>query len=177
MTLGNKHRKLPQIRGAVAGFILHIVLLLFIYIMQANVMPFFDWPAVPLLLPAAAVAVSMFEGASRGAVLGLVAGALCDISFLDPISKFMLLLTLLCMIIGTLTDRIVARGFIPYLVIAIISLMICSLVQLFVPLAFDGARSDALFRTALQEIIITVPFTIIIYPLAKAAARGRLKSL
>jgi len=172
-----KKRRLPRIRGAVASIVFHVVIIFLAYITQAHVMPYLNVFAVPLLLPITAAAVAMYEGSTRGAVLGMFAGILCDISFLEPISRFMLLLTISGLVVGTLTDHVVARGFIPYLVISLIVLVTCAAVQIFVPLAFDGVAYEPLLKTALQQILMTLPFTIIVYPLSKFAARPQMKTL
>ena len=46
----------------------------------------------PMILPAAVVAVGMFEGATKGAIFGLVMGIFADMSFIESVTTFTMLL-------------------------------------------------------------------------------------
>jgi cell shape-determining protein MreD len=148
--------------------IFHTLFLMIVYLLQAHVLPFVNaLTTIPLVLPLAAVAVAMNEGGARGAVFGLVSGALCDLSFHKPIAGFMLLLCAVCMIIGVLSDTVVARGFLSYLFLCVATLMLCGLAQMFALLVFEGAPFYALVMAGVRQGLVSLPFCIILYPVAR----------
>lgn len=156
-------------RRAVFQFIYHALFLLAIYIIQSLILPYIKaFPSVPLILPLAAVGVAMFEGGGRGAVSGLFAGVLCDISMNQPIAQFMVLMTFVCMIICVLADAVLAPGFLAYFTLCIGVLAVCAFMQIFTPLFFDGVAPGLLLREALSQSLVTLPFTVPIYFASRA---------
>ena len=66
--------------------IAHIVFIIAVYILQSMVFTYVPISGtVPVLLPIAVAGIATFEGSSRGGGYGLLAGALCDISFNQPV--------------------------------------------------------------------------------------------
>jgi cell shape-determining protein MreD len=155
-------------RRAVMIVVVHALFLIIVYIVQSLVFPFVNaMPTIPLLLPLAAAGAAMFEGGARGAAMGLIAGALCDLSFNKPIAAFALLLTVVCLIIGVLAETVLARNFLSYLVVGFLTLVICAFAQMFTLLFFEHADLRALLIEALRQTLISMPFCIVIYPVAK----------
>ncbi|NLB29092.1 MAG: hypothetical protein GX823_02535 [Clostridiales bacterium] len=120
-------------------------------------------PSTPLILPLAAVSVAMFEGGGRGAVAGLFAGALCDLSMHQPVAQFTLLMTILCLIICALSDAVLAPGFLAYFALCIVTLAVCAFMQMFTHLFFDGVTPRVLLLEALRQSLVSLPFTVPIY--------------
>ena len=150
-------------------FIYHALFLLVVYIVQSFVLPYMrGLPSIPLILPLAAVGVAMFEGGGRGAVAGLFAGALCDISMNQPIAQFTVLLTFMCLIICVLSVQILAQGFFTYFMLCIAVLVICAFMQMFALLFFDGVSARLLLWEALGQSVVSLPFTVPIYFASRA---------
>lgn len=156
-------------RRIVLQFIYHALFLLVVYIVQALVLPYVKaLPSIPLILPLAAVGVAMFEGGGRGAVAGLFAGVLCDLSMNRPAAQFTLLLTLICIVICVLADAVLAPGFLAYFTLSIGTLVVCAFMQMFTPLFFDGIDPIHLIREAVRQSAVSLPFTVPIYFASRA---------
>ncbi|MDR0446263.1 MAG: hypothetical protein LBH17_04415 [Oscillospiraceae bacterium] len=164
--------RLPKRKGA-ASLIYRALFIAAVFVIQALVLPFITvLPSVPLILPLAAVASAMFEGGFRGAAAGLFAGALCDIALCRPISRFAVLLTVVCLVIGILSETVVARGFAPYFLMCVATLFIAAGVQSFTLLFFEGVPLHWLIAEAMVQTLTSLPFTVPIY-LALSRAPGR----
>ncbi|MDR0915726.1 MAG: hypothetical protein LBN02_00840 [Oscillospiraceae bacterium] len=154
-------------RRAVRAVVFHVLFLIVVYLVQALVLPYLSLPATPLLLPLAAVGAAMGQGGTRGAAMGLIAGALCDISFLRPVAGFTLLLTVLCLVIGVLSDTVIARGLLSYLVLCLFTLVVCAAAQMFQLLVFVGVPPRALFAVAGRQTLMSLPFALVLYPISR----------
>ena len=156
-------------RRIVLQFIYHALFLLAVYIVQSFLLPYVRaLPSIPLILPLAAVGVAMFEGGGRGAVAGLLAGALCDLSMNQPIAQFTLLLTFICLIICVLAAQILAQGFLAYFLLCIATLAVCAFMQMFTLMFFDGVTPQLLLWEALRQSLVSLPFTVPIYFASRA---------
>ena len=150
-------------------FIYHALFLLAMYVVQAFILPYIRvLPSIPLILPLAAVGVAMFEGGGRGAVAGLFAGALCDISMNQPIAQFTLLLTFICLVICVLSAQILAQGFFSYFTLCVGTLVVCAFLQMFTLLFFEGVAPQLLLWEALGQSAVSLPFTVPIYFASRA---------
>jgi cell shape-determining protein MreD len=150
----------------------HALFLLAVYILQALLFPFISrLAAIPVLLPLAAAGIAMFEGGARGGVAGLAAGILCDLSFNQPIAVFAVILTALGLIVGVLFDTVIARGFPAYLLCGVLVLLTVSFAQMFTLLFFERVPAPELVRTALQQTLVSVPFTLPFYFVCRALGR------
>jgi hypothetical protein len=172
MTRFDKITGLPKRRGF-ASLLYRALFIVAVFVLQAFVLPFVTaLPSVPLILPLAAVETAMFEGGFRGAAAGLFAGALCDVAMDRPIARFAVLLTLICLVVGVLSELVVARGFAPYFLICTGTLAVCAIAQMFTLLFFDGVEPRVLFTEALSQTAVSLPFAVPIY-LALARTPGR----
>jgi len=117
---------------------LHTLLLMLVYVFQGVIFPFMRLGGlVPLLLPVTATGIALYEGRDTGGVVGLFAGILCDVSFNRPAGTFTVLLTLTGLIIGTLADTVILRGFVTYYISCAVVLVISAFVQVFPIVAFS----------------------------------------
>jgi len=146
------------------SFIYHALFLLIVFVVQALVLPYVtSLPSIPLILPLAAVGAAMFEGGARGAIIGLFAGVLTDMALTQPIAQFTVVLTLICLVVGVLSDTVFAQGFAPYFVLCVGTLVVCAFAQMFTLLFFDGADPRWLFLEAARQLIVSLPFTVPLY--------------
>ena len=151
----------------------HALLLLIAYILQGLVFPYIPLRGmVPLILPVTAAAVAMFEGGFCGALFGLFAGMFCAISFNAPTMMFTLTLTAVGLAVGWLGQTVVARGLVSYLVMCAAALLLCSAVQSFSLLFFQGQSFGALALEGLLQTAYSLLFAIPVYFAARAVSRG-----
>ena len=114
-----------------------------------------------MFMPALVTAVALFEGGSRGGDFGLAAGILCDLFFAGQTVLFTVLFPLIGFAVGLLADFYLNRRFFSYAVLAVLSLFIAALAQMFPLLVYKGQGSWALWRTVILQTLWSVPF---IYP-------------
>ena len=84
----------------------------------------------PFVLPAAAVAVGMFEGGTWGAVFGLVLGIFTDMVFVESTVTFTLLFPALAFATGFVSQFFINRRFPGFMLAAAGALLITALVQM-----------------------------------------------
>ena len=155
-------------KQTVRTVIIYAVFLIIVYILQAEVFTRIRiLGCIPALLPLAAVGVAMLEGSGRGGVFGLFAGILCDVSFNQPAALMTLTLTLVGWIVGRLAETVVRRGFLAFIVVSFCALLLVSFVQMFGQLFFEHAPAGALLKTALGQTLVTLIFTLPMYPVLK----------
>ena len=152
--------------------IYHGVLLLVVYFLSSVIIPYTrTFSLVPLLLPICAVGIALFEGGVRGGVFGLVAGMLCDLAFEQPLLMFTVMLTFICVTVGTLSETVLARGFPSYFLASLLSLAVASFVQMFGLLFFVGASAGVLIMTGVWQTLFTMVFTVPMYYAVKAVSK------
>lgn len=160
----HKHRHLFNI-------LIFLPYLLVLYILQASVCPHISlFGAKPLIIPLAVVGAALFGGRDMGALMGMLMGILLDLSFNNPPIVFMLTLTAAGLVIGYLIEKIIVRGFPSFFILSILTLALCSFVELFAPLFFNGQPAHALFDTAWRQIASSAVFTIPLYYLSRFVA-------
>ena len=116
----------------------------------------------PFILPAAAVAVGMFEGSAWGAVFGLVMGIYADMAFVDTTVGFALLFPALAFGAGFVAQFFINRRFLGYIVVATAALLITSLIQMLWVLVSDS-WSVTMLSTALLQTLWSLPLAALLY--------------
>jgi len=139
--------------------LLHSLLLMVVYIFQGMIFPFMRLNGlVPLLLPTAAAGIALYEGRDIGGIAGLFAGILCDISFNQPVGVFTVFLTITGLVVGTLADAVVLRGFVTYYITCGIVLVVSAFIQTF-PFLIDMEGNTTVFTlipTAIEQTIYSL---------------------
>jgi len=139
--------------------LLHSLLLIVVYVFQGMIFPFMRLNGlVPLLLPTAAAGIALYEGRDIGGISGLFAGILCDISFNQPVGVFTVFLTITGLVVGTLADTVVLRGFVTYYITCGIVLVVSAFVQTF-PFLIDIEGNTTVFMlipTAIEQTIYSL---------------------
>jgi len=162
----------------IISIFLHALLLIVIYVFQGVVFPFMRLNGlVPLLLPVVSTGIALYEGRYTGGIAGLFAGILCDVSFNHPAGVFTVLLTVSGLMVGTLADTVILRGFVTYYISCGIVLIVSAIVQMF-PLIIHPAHTiptQSLISIAIQQtiysMILALPIWFFVRALGKRAER------
>jgi rod shape-determining protein MreD len=159
-------------RDFIIKLMFRILLLLSVYILQAMVFPYLPlWGVTPVLLPMVVVGVALFEGYVTGGIFGIFAGILCDMSFNQPTIMFTLVLTGVGLLVGLMSDTVLARGFPSFLLCSILALMITAFFQMFGLLFYENVPLASLIDTALYQTLYSIIFSIPMYYASRAISR------
>lgn len=110
----------------------------------------------PMVLPAVAVAVGMFEGATWGTLFSLVMGIFADMSFVENTITFTVLFPAIAFATGFVSQFFINRRFFAYMGASAVALFITGIVQMLLTFASDG-WSGALFTTVLLQTLWSLP--------------------
>ena len=124
----------------------------------------------PLVLPAAAAAVGMFEGATFGPVFSLIMGYFADMSFVENRIFFLLLLPVLSLLAAFVSQFFINRRFFAFMGIALAELLITAVLQMVKTLAGDTWSADMLF-VAVFQTLWSLPFSALAYFLPERWSR------
>ena len=111
----------------------------------------------PMLLPAVAAAVGMFEGATWGPLFSLLMGYFADMSFVEHRVFFLLLLPALSLFSAFMSQFFIYRRFFAFLCVAFLAELITALMQMLKTLAGDAWSTDMLVVVALQTAFSMPP--------------------
>jgi len=116
----------------------------------------------PMVLPAVAVAVGMFEGATWGAVFSLVMGIFADMAFIENTVMFTILFPMLAFASAFISQFFINRRFFAFMGNAFMALLVTALVQALKTFAMDG-WSFAMIPTVIMQTLWSLPFAAIAY--------------
>jgi len=160
-------------RALLISILLHALLLMVVYVFQGVILPFLRLGGlVPLLLPIACTGAALYEGRETGGVVGLFAGILCDVSFNQPVGVFTVFLTVTGLIVGTLSDTVILRGFVTYYLCCAVVLVASAFLQMF-PLMAGVQRIpiQLMIGTAIQQTIYSLILALPIWFFIRALGR------
>jgi uncharacterized membrane protein YeaQ/YmgE (transglycosylase-associated protein family) len=96
---------------------------------------------------------------------------LCDISFNQPAMVMTVTLTAVGIVVGLLSETVMARGFPTYFLGCAGALILTSFVSFFGLLFFKNVEITALLETAAMQVLYSMIFTIPIYFIVRALGR------
>lgn len=115
-----------------------------------------------MFLPAAVVAVGMFEGAVPGAVFALILGVFADMAFVENVVAFTVLFPVLSFATSFVSRFFINRRFFAYMVTAAAALLITAVVQM-VLTAVGDAWSAVMVPTVILQVIWSLPLAAAAY--------------
>ena len=121
----------------------------------------------PFMLPAAVVAVGMFEGASWGAIFGLLMGIFADMFYVESTVGFTLLFPVIAFAVGFVSQFFINRRFFAYMVAACAALLVTGVAQMLRVLVLEGWSFAFLSTVILQTLRSLPPAVLAYFPPAK----------
>ena len=116
----------------------------------------------PMVLPAVAVAVGMFEGATWGSIFSLVMGIFADMAFVENTVTFTVLFPALAFVSGFVSQFFINRRFFAFMGVALAALLATGLVQMLRTAAMD-VFSLSMIPTVLLQTLWSLPFAVLAY--------------
>lgn len=110
----------------------------------------------PMVLPAVAVAVGMFEGPYFGAIFALILGIFADMAYIENTVTFTLLFPALAFGSAFISQFFVNRRFFAFMGVAFAGLLLTALVQMMRAFA-TGGWAWALVSTVLLQTLWSIP--------------------
>lgn len=116
----------------------------------------------PMVLPAAAAAMGMFEGATFGPVFAIAMGLFADMAYIETKIFYTLLLPALALGSAFVSQFFINRRFFAFLGVSLIVLLICGTLQMLKTLAADTFSMDMITVLAVQTLW-SLPFSALTY--------------
>ena len=121
----------------------------------------------PMVLPAVAVAVGMFQGATWGSIFALVMGIFADMAYVENTVTFTLIFPALAFAAGFISQFFINRRFFACMGAALAGLFVTALVQMLKTLAADGFSMAMVGTVLLQTLWSLPPAALAYFPPAK----------
>ena len=115
-----------------------------------------------MVLPAAVVAVGMFEDPVPGAVFALILGVFADMAFVENVVLFTVLFPVLSFATGFVCRFFINRRFFAFIFTSIAALAITAVVQM-VRTAVGDAWSVSMLPTVLLQVLWSIPPAVLTY--------------
>ena len=116
----------------------------------------------PFALPAAAVAVGMFEGPVWGVLYSLLLGIFADMAFVENTVLFAVVFPLLAFATGFVSQFFINRRFFAFMGAAAVGLLVTAFAQLLRTSAVDGF-SSAMIGTMILQALWALPLAALAY--------------
>ena len=121
----------------------------------------------PMVLPAVAVAVGMFQGASWGAIFSLIMGFFADMAYIDSTITYTVLFPAIAFASGFVAQFYINRRFFAYMGAAFAALLITAVVQMLKTIAMDQWAFSMVFTVIIQTLWSMPAAAVAYYPSAK----------
>ena len=116
----------------------------------------------PMVLPAAAVAMGMFEGATWGPLFSMLLGIFADMAFIENSVFFTLMFPAISFAAAFISNFYINRRFFAYMGAATVGLLITAAGQMLKTAASDSF-STVMVITALLQTLWSLPFAVLVY--------------
>lgn len=116
----------------------------------------------PMVLPAVAVAVGMFEGATWGAVFSLIMGIFADMAFIENTVTFTILFPALSFAAGFVSQFYINRRFFAFMGVTLTALLVTGVVQMLKTAAMD-VWAGSMITTVLLQTLWSLPPAVLAY--------------
>ncbi len=116
----------------------------------------------PYALPAAAVAMGMFEGPVAGVLYSLLLGYFADMAFVENTVLFTVMFPLLAFATGFVSQFFINRRFFAFVGAAVLGLLITALGQMLHTSTMDGF-SAVMIRTVILQTLWSLPLALLAY--------------
>lgn len=116
----------------------------------------------PMVLPAVAVAVGMFEGATWGAVFSLIMGIFADMAFIENTVTFTILFPALSFAAGFVSLFYINRRFFAFMGVTLAALLVTGVVQMLKTAAMD-VWAGSMITTVLLQTLWSLPPAVLAY--------------
>ena len=121
----------------------------------------------PMVLPAAVAAVGMFEGLEFGVFFGLIVGIFADMAFVENTILFTILFPTIGFFSAFVSKYFINKRFVAFMVLALAASIVTAILQMIVVLIGDTWSAEYL-KTAFYQIVISIPFSALAFPLPDA---------
>ena len=116
----------------------------------------------PTVLPAAAAALGMFEGATFGPIFALIMGLFADMAYIETKVFYTLLLPALSLGSAFVSQFFINRRFFAFMGVSALVLLITGTLQMLKTLAADAFSMDMITVVAVQTLW-SLPFSALTY--------------
>lgn len=121
----------------------------------------------PMVLPAVAVSVGMFESPVWGGVFGLIMGVFADMSYIENTVMFTIMFPAISFGASFVSRFFINKSFMGYMGISLIASFACSVVQMLRVIATDGFAPIMLIVVVIQTVWSMLPAVLAYFPPAK----------
>lgn len=126
------------------------------------------WGTAPMLLPLAAAAVAVLEGASAGTGFGLVVGLLWELAYPGGFGGLVLYMALAGMAMGAVSQYALSQSFLGCLICAAGALGLLELLRMARMLFINAAGLSELLQVAVPEFLWSLAWTPLVWLLFRA---------
>ena len=140
-----------------------------IWLLDACILPRYPlWGSVPMLLPLAAAAVSVLEGAYSGAGFGLAVGLLWELAYPGGFGGQVFYLALAGMAMGAVSQYALSQSFLGCLICSVGVLGLLDCLRVARMLFINAADLSDLLQVAVPEFLWSLAWTPLVWLLFRA---------
>lgn len=159
-------------RDLIHKWLVYALGLLPVWLLDAYILPRYPlYGASPMLLPLAAAAVAVLEGAYSGTGFGLGVGLLWELAYPGGFGGLVFFLALAGMLMGAVSQYALSQSFIGCLICAAGTVGLLELLRIARGLLTDAAPLSALLEAAAPEFLWSVAWTPLVWLLFRAVHR------
>ena len=159
-------------RDLIHKWLVYALGLLPVWLLDAYILPRYPlWGTVPMLLPLAAAAVSVLEGAYSGTGFGLAVGLLWELAYPGGFGGLVFFLALAGMAMGGVSQYALSQTFVGCLICAAGTVGLLELLRVARGLLRNMAPLSALLEAAAPEFLWSLAWTPLIWLLFRAVYR------